>query len=145
VYRRDVRGRLDAFVSRPAFEDAAREHARRSVGTDPDYPSRATIGARWGPVPDERSPGTRRTREGEVEIVGYDGKRLALAGEATWSRRREDGAALSQLSRSVIHVPGHDEGRTRLVLYSRDGSTDAFRNRAEGQGVILRTVDGILA
>lgn len=143
VFRDRVRDRLDRFVSKPAFEDAVREHVRRSIGSDPEFPARAAIGAWWGPVPDERYPGSRRTREGEIDVAGYDGKRLVLAGEAKWSREPEDGSALAQLRRVVGHVPGFDPGVTRLALYVRAGFTDAFRARARTDGVILRTVDDL--
>lgn len=145
VFRTRVRDRLDQFVSKPAFEDAVRDHARRSVGSDPEFPASAVIGAWWGPIPDERYPGTRRTREGELELVGYDGKLLVLAGEAKWSNGPEDGAALAQLRGTVANVPGYDPARTRLVLYTREGFTDQFRVRAEAAGVILRTVADLFA
>jgi hypothetical protein len=77
--------------------------------------------------------------------VGYEGRHLVLAGEAKWSRGPDDGGALQQLERTVVHVPGYDEQRTRLVLYSRDGFTDAFRMRCGDQGVILRTVKDLFA
>jgi hypothetical protein len=140
VYASRVRDRLDAHVSRPAFEDAAREHARRSIGVDPGYPARATIDAWWGPVPDDRDPPARRTREAEVDIVGYDGKRLVLAGEAKWSRGMGGRAALEQLRRTAVHVPGYDADSTRLVIYMRDASDDVFRARSLAEGVIVRTV-----
>ena len=140
VFRSRIRDRLDEFVSRPAFEDAAREHARRSIGLDPEYPARATVGAWWGPVPDERHPGTRRTREADVDIAGYDRRRLVLAGEAKWSKGPEAGAALEQLRRIIVYVPGYDGGNTKLVLYARDGFTEALRARVRAEGVILRTV-----
>jgi hypothetical protein len=145
VFRDRVRGRLDQFVSKPAFEDAVRDHARHSVGTDPEFPARAMIGAWWGPVPDDRYPGTRRTREGEIELVGYDGKLLVLAGEAKWANGPENGAALVQLRQTVVHVPGYDPARTRLVLYTREGFTDEFRARARAEYVILRTVVDLFA
>jgi hypothetical protein len=145
VFRTRVRDRLDHFVSKPAFEDAVAEHARRSVGSDPEFPASATIGAWWGPVPDERHPGTRRTREGEIDLVGYDGKLLVLAGEARWSNGPEDGAALAQLRRTVNNVPGYDPAGTKLILYTREGFTDAFRARAQAEGVILRTVVDLFA
>ena len=145
VFRGRVRDQLDPFVSKPAFEDAVREHARHAVGVDPEFPGRAMIGAWWGPVPDERYPGTRRTREGEIELVGYDGKLLVLAGEAKWSNRPEDGAALAQLRRTVANVPGNDPARTRLAIYAREGFTNEFRVRAQAGGVILRTVADLFA
>ncbi|HET7677277.1 MAG TPA: ATP-binding protein [Candidatus Limnocylindrales bacterium] len=145
VFRERVRDRLDQFVSTPAFEDAVRDHALRAVGSDPQYPKRARVGAWWGPVPDERYPGTRRTREGEIELVGYDGQKLVLAGEVKWANQLEDGASLLQLRRTVLHVPGYDPAHTKLALYSREGFTAEFRARAQEEGVILRTVADLFA
>ena len=143
VFRRRVRDHLDQFISRPAFEDAVREHARQSIGADPEFPQNATVGAWWGPVPDERQPGTRRTRQAEIELVGYDGKKLVLAGEAKWSSGPEDGQALAQLLRTVQYVPGHDARTTKLALYSRNGFSDRIVARSQAEGIILRTVEDL--
>ena len=141
VFRNHVKPNLDLFVSKPAFEDAVREHVRRSVGTDPAFPGRAEVGAWWGPVPDERHPGTRRTREAEIEVVGYRGQDLVIAVEAKWSASKEGGEALTQLRKAVVHVPGYDPEGTTLAIYTREGFTDDFRERAEHAGVILRTIE----
>ncbi len=143
VFRRCVRDRLDEFISKPAFEDAVRDHARRSIGSDPEFPATATIGAWWGPIPDERHPASKRTRQGEIDLVGYDGKRLVLAGEAKWRTGQEGGEALHRLQPTVRHVPGYDPTVTRLVLYARDGFTDALRARAQTEGIILRSVEDL--
>lgn len=143
VFRERVRPRLDAFVSKPAFEDAARAHAASAIGVDPAFPGSGTVGAWWGPVPDERYPGTRRTREAELDLVAYDGRRLVLAGEAKWSAGLEDGHALAQLRGTAVHVPGYDPAATRLALYTREGFTERFRAIAEPSGAILRTVDDL--
>lgn len=140
VYRQNVRPNLDEFVSRPAFEDAVREHVRRSVGTDQEFPHQATVGTWWGPVPDERFPGTRRTREAEIDVVAYQGKVLVLAAEAKWRNGLENGEVLVQLRSTVVHAPGYHPSKTRLAIYSREGFTDGFRAKAETEGVILRTV-----
>lgn len=141
VFRNHVKPALDQFVSKPAFEDAVREHVRWSLGTDPAFPERAEVGAWWGPVPDERHPGTRRTREAEIEVVGYGGQDLVIAVEAKWSASEESGEALAQLRKAVVHVPGYDPEGTRLAIYTREGFTDGFRERAERAGVILRTIE----
>ncbi len=120
VFQARVRPMLDHFVSLPAFEDACREHVRAALGRDPEYPARGDAGAWWGPVPDERRPGTRRTRQGEIEIVAYERKRLVLAG------------------------PGYGS-HTKLAIYARDGFTRELRARASAHGVILRTVDDLYA
>ena len=146
--RQVARGRvmpaLDQFVSRPAFEDACREHVRSRLGIDAEYPESAGVGAWWGQIPDERHPGTKRTRSGEVEIVAYQGKRLLLAGEAKWSDGDVDLDALRQLEGTVRFVPGYGPW-TRLAVYARDGFTDRARRRAREEGVILRTVDDLYA
>jgi len=145
VYRARIAPRLDAFVSMPAFEDAVREHVRRSIGQDPAFPLSADVAGWWGPVPDERYPGSRRTREGEIEVVGYAGHDLVFAAEAKWTNGLDDGEALAQLRRTVVHVPGHDPDQTRLAIYTRDGFTEEFAERAAAEGVILRTVHDLYA
>jgi hypothetical protein len=144
VFRDRVRPRLDAFVSLPAFEDACREHARMAIGHDPEYPARADVGQWWGQVPDERHPGTKRARSGEVEIVGYEGKDLVFAAEAKWQRGPVDTDVLGQLIGTVKHLPGYGPG-TRLAIYSRDGFTPFLAQRAKASGVILRTVEDLYA
>ena len=131
---------LDAFVSRPGFEEAVRAHAGLCVGADPAFPPAARVGAWWGPIPDERYPGTRRTRQGELELVGHEGDRLVLAGEAKWQARPVDLDALAQLDGTLRHVPGFG-AHTRRVLYSRVGFTERLTARADREGVLLRTVE----
>lgn len=143
VFRVRVRPRLDAFVSKPAFEDAVRAHATSAIGHDPEFPANATVAAWWGPVPDERYPGTRRTREAEIDIVAFDGRSLVLAGEAKWTAGLEDGGSLAQLRDTVVHVPGYDPATTKLAIYARKGFTEPFRRNAQAAGVILRTVDDL--
>ena len=146
VFDSRIRPGFDQFVSRPAFEVAVRAHARSCIGIDPTFPARAEISAWWGPIPDQSAPaGSKRTREGEVELVGYDGKHLVLAGESKWSDGLEDGGGLSQLKRTVVHVPGYDPDATKLAIYTRAGFTDEFRAKAEREGVILRTVEDMYA
>jgi AAA+ ATPase superfamily predicted ATPase len=141
VWARRVAPRLDQFVSKPAFEDAVREHARDSIGPDPEFPAQGAVGAWWGPVPDPAQPGTRRTVEREIELVAHDGHALVLAGEAKWTNGPVDGAALAQLRATVVHVPGYDPAVTRLALYSRDGFDARVRAVAAADGIILRTVE----
>jgi len=144
VFRDRVRPDLDQFVSLPAFEDACREHVRASIGADPAYPAQGRVGAWWGPIPDERHPGTRRTRQGEIELVAYQGTRLVFAGEAKWHDGEVGTDALSQLEATVRFVPGFGP-HTKLAVYSRDGFTPRLRARADASGVILRTVADLFA
>ena len=139
MYRDRVRPDLDHFVSLPAFEDACREHVRASIGRDPAYPAQGRVGSWWGPMPDERHPGTKRTRQGEIDLVAYQGTRLVLAGEAKWHDGKVGTDALAQLEAGVRFVPGFGP-HTKLALYSRDGFTPQLRALADASGVILRTV-----
>ena len=144
VYRDRVRPDLDHFVSHPAFEDACREHVRASIGRDPAYPARGRVGSWWGPIPDERQPGTKRTRQGEIELVAYEGKRLVFSGEAKWHDGDVGTDALAQLEATVRFVPGFGP-HTKLAIYSRDGFTPQLRARADASGVILRTVEDLFS
>ena len=83
-----------------------------------------------------------RTREGEIEIVAYDGRDLVLAGEAKWHNGEVGTDALGQLQETVRFVPGYGP-RTKLVIYARDGFTDQLRSRAASSGVVLRTVEDV--
>jgi len=143
VYRDRVLQALDEFVSQPAFEEVVREHARMSIGTDPDYPARGEVGMWWGAIPDERQPETRRTRRGELDLVIYDGRDLLMAGEAKWSETA-DIDALAQLRRTVRHAPGFSE-RTRLAVYARDGFSERLQVAARADDIILRTVADLYA
>lgn len=142
VYRDRVRGQLDHFVSAPAFEDACRDHAREQLGRDPEYPEAAAVGSWWGSVPIDGVAGSRRTRQAEIDIAGYDGNRLVLAGEAKWQSRPVDTDALGQLIGTARYVPGFGP-YTRLALYARAGFTPHLRSRATQEGVILRTVEDL--
>ena len=144
MYRVRVRPELDHFVSLPAFEDACREHVRRSIGRDPAYPAQGEVGHWWGPIPDDRYAGTRRTRQGEIELVAYHGSRLVFAGEAKWHNGEVGTDALAQLEATVRFVPGFGPD-TRLAIYSRDGFTPQLRARADASDVILRTVADLFA
>jgi len=138
VWRERVAPVLDEWVSQPAFEEVVRHHARAAIGNDPAFPARGEVGTWWGPIPDDRMPGSRRTRQGEVDLVAYDRRDLVLAGEAKWTSRA-DIDALDQLLRTVVHVPGYGPD-TRLAIYARDGFTERLQDRAGERGVILRTV-----
>jgi len=112
------------------------------MGRNPALPDRGIVGAWWGPVPDERPPAERRTRQGEVDIVVYDGDRLLLAGEAKWTAWPADLDALSQLEATTRHLPGVD-AETRLLLVSREGFSERLRALAARRQIVLRTVDDL--
>jgi hypothetical protein len=54
-----------------------------------------------------------------------------------------DTDVLGQVIGTVKHLPGYGPG-TRLAVYSRDGFTSFFAQRAK-KGVILRTVEDLFA
>jgi hypothetical protein len=132
-------------VSQPGFEDVCRAYVRDAIGLDPDLPPRGEVGAWWGPVPDPRHPGTRRTMQGESEIVVLDGTRLLLVGESKWQSGPADLATVAQLDRTAPHIPGFDPAVTRLAIFSRGGFTDALREEAASRSIVLRSVDDLYA
>lgn len=144
VYADKVAPSLDHFVSKPAFESVVRAYTAGAIGVDPDFPARGEVGAWWGQIPDERKPGTRETRSGEIELVVYDGKKLVLAGEAKWHDGLVDTDALAQLLGTVVHAPGYGT-HTRLALFARDGFTPQLEERAARDGILLRTAADLYA
>lgn len=142
IFRQRVAPELDRFVSKPAFEEACRAYVRQAMGRDPALPAGGLVGAWWGQVPDERRPGGRRTRQGEVDVVVYDGDRLLLAGEAKWSAEVVDVDILGQLEATARHLPGFST-ETRFLLVSREGFSGRLWQMAGDGRVILRTVDDL--
>lgn len=140
IYRRIVAPTLDAFVSRPAFEEICRawvldqaSHPRKGVIEGLGAVDR--VGAWWGPVARPTPENPRNQAEGEIEVIAVRGEHVVLAGEAKWTRAPVGFAALNHLRDVARHVPGISEA-TRLVLFGR-----AFHPRlvaaARDEGVIL--------
>lgn len=144
VFRQRVAPDLDRFVSKPAFEEACRVYVRTAMGRDPALPERGLVGAWWGQVPDDEQRARRRTRQGEVDIVVYDGHRLLLASEAKWSGGEVDVDALGQLEATARHLPGFGP-ETRFLLVSREGFSPRLRRIEEAGRVALRTVEDLFS
>lgn len=143
VFHQRVKPQLDHFVSQPSFEDVCRAYVRDALNVDPGLPTRGDVGAWWGPVRDPRHPGTRRTMQGESDVVVVDGKRLLLVGEAKWQSGPAGLATLAQLDRTAPHIPGFESTVTRFVIFSREGFTDDLREEAARRSIVLRTVDDL--
>jgi hypothetical protein len=105
-------------------------------------PHVAADGTDGGPDRQSGGPGGRRTREGEIDVVVYDGERLLLAGGAKWSAGEVDVDALGQLEATARHLPGFGPD-TRLLLVSREGFSARLRQIEAAGRVILRTVDDL--
>jgi AAA+ ATPase superfamily predicted ATPase len=140
VYSTAVEPALDHFVSKPTFEDVCRAWVLDRVNQG-EWPGVDRVGAWWGSIPDPRPGQPRRQTEGEIEVVGVAGNRVALAGEAKWTAEPVGFGVLEHLRRVVPHVPGAD-ARTELVLFGR-----AFDPRlvtaAESERVRLVSIDDL--
>ena len=145
VYRHSVAPSLDAFVSRPAFEEICRTWVLEGAAGDARRPDLSVerVGAWWGPVPQPTPENPRYRVEGELEVVAADGDRVVLAGEAKWSREPIGFGVLNHLRDVVRHVPGATDA-TQLVLFGRsfDPRLEAV---AEDEGVWLIGPDRLYA
>jgi hypothetical protein len=72
-------------------------------------------------------------------LVGSEGDRLVLAGEAKWHARPVDLDALSQLDGMDRHVPDFDPHTAGALLARRVHR--AVDDRADRESVLLRTVE----
>lgn len=141
VWSDDIAPRLDAFLSRPAFERLCRSWVQLRMGLDRRLPARGRVGAWWGAVTEPTADGPRSVQR-ECELVVTQGARVVLAGEAKWSRGQIGHEGLGQLRRTVAAIPGVD-ARTLLCLFAREGFTDDVRDQA-GDDLVLVTAAEML-
>lgn len=127
VYREVIAPALDHFVSKPTFEDICRAWVLDQLNQTPNPDTDANpkpgpeidrVGAWWGPIPDPIPQQPRRQTEAEIEVVAAAGKRVALVGEAKWTREPVGFGVLNHVRRVMRHIPGTDE-HTELVLFGR--------------------------
>jgi AAA+ ATPase superfamily predicted ATPase len=97
------------------FEQIAREHAQRLVESG-RLPDDLVVG-RWWATTGEPC---------EVDVLGLQGKRARLLGEARWQRRPLGVRELEALRRKSARVP-HPFNEPTYVLWGRSGATDAVR------------------
>lgn len=140
VYRQAVQPRLDHFVSRPAFEEVCRDWAIQQSGRGV-LPGFSQVGAWWGPIPNPTPENPRNRSEAEIEVVGLEGSRLVLAGEAKWSREAVGFGTLNRLREVARQIPGFSE-ETRLLLFGRTFEP-RLADAAEAEGVTLVSVDDL--
>lgn len=111
-----------------AFEELARDHARRLVA-EGVLPSDIVIG-RWWAVAGEPC---------EIDVLGLRGSRAYLLGEARWHTRPLGRRDLRELERKVACHPAVDE--PVFALWGRSGTERAVR----GPRVLGFDVDDALA
>ncbi|WP_394849220.1 ATP-binding protein [Pendulispora brunnea] len=97
------------------FEDLARHHARRLVEKG-ELPEDLVVG-RWWSV---RGP------QCEVDVLGLQGSRTALIGEARWQERPLDIADRVRLEQKLASVPS-PVGEPVYALWGRAGGTAALK------------------
>jgi AAA+ ATPase superfamily predicted ATPase len=107
------------------FEELARDHARRLV-SEGRLPKEMVIGRWW----------TVHGTPCEVDVLGLEGNRSVLVGEARWQKDPLDMLALEELRRKVASVPRPAEDPT-LALWSRAGVSPSVK-RAGALGFSLR-------
>ena len=101
-----------------AFEEAARDHARRLVASGA-LPRDLLVGRWWR---------HDRGLDVEVDVLGLRGHETALIGGARWSAKPLPVAALTELERMSAHVP-KPAADISYVLWSRSGVDPEVRRR----------------
>jgi uncharacterized protein len=119
----DVAGDLDNLMGL-AFEDCCRtwlgKYAPESLTGAPTQ-----IGSWWS-----------RNGQTEIDIVGVRQHRYVLVGSCKW-RKIVDADVLAQLL-AQLDALGRAY-RVKLVIFAREGFTDAMRERADEEGAVLLT------
>jgi hypothetical protein len=109
---------LDAFVSKPAFEEICREYARRAE-------QGAAAGSWWGQV---REGQRSSVREVDVVVVDDDGRVPAL-GSCKWTNGVLGIREHALLTRLAPHVPRLADD-LHYYFFSREGFDDALERLA---------------
>jgi len=127
-----IRPDLDNFVA-TGFEEASRQLVARMArqGTLPFLPE--NIGAWW-------------ERDAEIDVLAISHtEKKGLVGECKWSTRPVGANVLDELKRKagMILRSGEIE-HLYYALFSRSGFTPALESQAQGDGVMLFSVDQIV-
>ena len=128
--RQTVRPRLDAFVSRPAWERICREHIRNEE-TDA-----TAVGSWWGNV--RLAPRQSERREIDAVALGSDGGVIATA-SCKWTNASLDYSEEALLTQLEAALPG-DERAPRHYFFSRSGFTPRMHALAESEPERIRLV-----
>lgn len=142
VWRTSIQPRLDAFVSKPAFERACRSFVRDRIGRTAGLPTSGSVGA-WWTTETRVIDGARRSVLHEADVVAGSAGHVELVGEAKWSDR-VDSHALGQLRRVAATIHGTDDD-TRLALFARHGFEDRLRATADAEGILLFDIHDLYA
>jgi AAA+ ATPase superfamily predicted ATPase len=103
---------FDAFVSKPTFEEVARQFLL--LATDA-----AEVGPWWGQVPTGVG---RQTEQREIDCVALSAERRVLAvGTCKWTTAPMDLSEERLLSRLQPHVMGGEDARIPHFFFSRSG------------------------
>lgn len=103
---------FDEFVSKPTFEEVAREFLMRVTDA-------AEVGPWWGQVPTGVG---RQTEQREIDCVALSAERRVLAvGSCKWTATPVDSSEERLLARLQPHATGGDETRIPHFFFSRSG------------------------
>ncbi len=129
--RHTVMPRLDAFVSKPAWERICQEHIRRCE------PEATAVGSWWGTV----ALHGRRAEQREIDAValGADGQVIAT-GSCKWTNASLDRTEEALLRELEALVPGAGNVRRRY-FFSRSGFTASMRALAEADPERVRLLE----
>lgn len=113
---------LDAFVSKPTFEQIAQAYLQQRLGA-------AAVGPWWGKVPTGEG---RRTETREVDAVALDGDGTVTAlGSCKWTVGPMGLAEEDLLARLEPFVATGRSGEVAHWFFSRSGFDDGLRRLAE--------------
>jgi AAA+ ATPase superfamily predicted ATPase len=113
------------------FEELARAHAQRLVESGV-WPEDMIVGRWW----------TQRGEDCEVDVLGLQGKRTALVGEARWQRAPLGSRDLGALHAKLSFVPDPVE-EPILALWGRSGGSEAIKSAGASFFNVTDVVDGV--
>lgn len=132
VMEEEIAPRFNGFVG-GAYEELALQHvaAAARAGALPIQLSR--LGRWW-------------SKDAEIDLLGIDERNAELlVGECKWTERPVGAGTLDALLEKSRLVPGGPWRRIRAILFAKHGFTDAVRDRADGEDVLLVTAEDMLS
>lgn len=126
---------LDHHVSRPAFEDAARQYLLRRQAGRALPVAFSRIGGWW------RGRGAADPEE--IDVVAADDRRVVLVGECKWSDEWVKLGDLNELRRKAAAAGFPAD--VRYALFAKSGFDPNLAAVARAEGVLLATVDDMYA
>ncbi|MGH3868761.1 MAG: ATP-binding protein [Pseudonocardiaceae bacterium] len=117
--QRRVRERWQAHLGR-VFEEAAREHAVRLVGSG-EFPAEMTVGRWWR---DKLATVGGADNPAQIDVLGLPGERTRLVGEARWQNHPLSLRDLQALRAKLSYLP-EPHRDVEFALWSRGGRSPA--------------------